>query len=192
MKGVFSQAVAVQRSWVCLPRDSQEWSSVFGSVALCYCMHEKGYSDPKSLVVSLTLVSNMSTELKVLWSKVKTCVLTSGPETLGLIYKTTSHLSNKANLLLTGSLSDYPCRVILHRKRHFSQRPPCCVFNKVLNLNKLSLFPKHPQLPYIVCLLRQELDCFSVDNSQDVNSWVFCATRQKFPQKIQFIQTLVN
>lgn len=114
-------------------------------------------------------------------------VLTSGPETLGLLYNMTSHLLNKANLLLTGSLSDYPYHVISHRKLHLNQPEPCCIFNKVLNPGKLSLFSKQSQLLHVVCLLRQKLDCYSVDNSQDVNSCVLCNTGQNFPQKIQFI-----
>lgn len=130
----------------------------------------------------------MSDRVGALWSKVRTCVLTSGPETLGLLYNMTSHLLNRPNLLLTGSLSDYPHHVISHRKRHLNQQQPCCVFNKVLNLDKLSLFSKQSQLLSIVCLLRQKQDCCSVDNSQDVNSCVPCSMLQK----IQFIQTLVN
>lgn len=158
---------------------------------------ENWYSDPPlwataSVVISLTLGVKHVRQSWGFMIKVKTCVLTSGPETLGLLYNMTSHLLNKANLLLIGSLSDYPHHVISHRKLHLNQPQPCCVFNKVLNLDKLSLFSKQPQLLYIVCLLRQKLDCCGVDNSQDVNSCVLCATRQESPQKIQFIQTLVN
>lgn len=73
-------------------------------------------------------------------------MVTSGPETLGLLYNMTSNHLNKASLRLTRSLSDYAHHVISHRKHRLKQQQPCCVFSKVLNPNKLSLFSKQTQL----------------------------------------------
>ena len=97
---------------VCLQTLKSE-VQLLGSVALCYCMLENSIltlcRKPHSLQsYAWPRVSNAPDKVAALWSKVETCILTSGPETLRLLYYMTPHLLNKANLLLTGSLSDYP------------------------------------------------------------------------------------